>query len=284
MIEAEADPFARPDPQGIVRLGVDTERARRACARFAEMTNALTGAVRRSMPWVLRKRIAVTAEPPRAVLAAEIAAECAHPFHVVSFVVDGAHAGAIVLDAPAIARAIDGVLAGGGGETPKLSQAGLSPAQSALAARIGASVFAGFADALGAWGLRLTSTGDEDLTSVAGLQIACTIAVGEIDDCGNVTILVPAAALEPKPRAKLLPAAPVSAAALGGVHVDVIAELGRVPLSLGRVARLRVGDVLRLPLPVDAPARVHVGGRDLFTGTPTTRGHQIAIDLTRHAA
>jgi flagellar motor switch protein FliM len=55
-----------------------------------------------------------------------------------------------------------------------------------------------------------------------------------------------------------------------------------VKLPLGRIAGLRVGDVLRLPLPVEAPVRLQVGGRALFSGTPTTRGSQIAVDVGGH--
>ena len=97
-------------------------------------------------------------------------------------------------------------------------------------------------------------------------------------------LLVPAGAIETKEVAEAAPpeAGPETQAAVAEVELEVVAELGRVRLMLARIASLRVGDVLRLPLSVDAPARLHVGGHGLFLGTPITRGSQIAIEISGH--
>ena len=114
--------------------------------------------------------------------------------------------------------------------------------------------------------------------------IACALRIGEGDTAGTIVLLVPAGAIETKEVAEASPpeARPETQAAVAEVELEVVAELGRVRLMLARIASLRVGDVLRLPLSVDAPARLHVGGHGLFLGTPITRGSQIAIEISGH--
>lgn len=68
-------------------------------------------------------------------------------------------------------------------------------------------------------------------------------------------------------------------ATLRQVEVDVVAELGRVRLSLSKVARLKVGDTLRLDVPVNADIDVRVADQLLFKGQPTTMGSQLAIHV-----
>ena len=86
---------------------------------------------------------------------------------------------------------------------------------------------------------------------------SCVLTFGEGDRAGRIALLVPASALEAsapavanrKPDARV-------AAALEGVPLEVAAELGRVQMSLAALTQLRVGDVLRLPLPVSTSATV----------------------------
>ena len=71
------------------------------------------------------------------------------------------------------------------------------------------------------------------------------------------------------------------AMALTEVEVDIVAELGKVRLPLEAIASLKVGDVLRLALPLDERARVCAGGAVLFHGRPTASGEVVAVALER---
>lgn len=70
------------------------------------------------------------------------------------------------------------------------------------------------------------------------------------------------------------------AATVREVHVNVVAELGRIKFKLGDLAKLRVGDTLRLDVPVDGDVDVRIESEVLFKGQPRTVGSQIAIQLT----
>ena len=48
-------------------------------------------------------------------------------------------------------------------------------------------------------------------------------------------------------------------------------------MSLGRLSRLAVGDVIRLDVPVSAAVSVRADGQVLLQGHPTTSEGQIAI-------
>lgn len=115
------------------------------------------------------------------------------------------------------------------------------------------------------------------------MLVACALRIGEGDTAGTIVLLVPATAIETKGAVEAEPedASPTQEA-VAEVELEIVAELGRVRLALTRIAKLRVGDVVRLPLSVDAPARLHVGGHGLFLGKPTTRGSQIAVEISGH--
>jgi flagellar motor switch protein FliM len=55
-------------------------------------------------------------------------------------------------------------------------------------------------------------------------------------------------------------------------------------LPLRAIANLKVGDVLRLGLPLDERARVSAGGAELFQGRPTASGDVVAVALERQIA
>ena len=59
----------------------------------------------------------------------------------------------------------------------------------------------------------------------------------------------------------------------------MVAELGRVPMSLGDLGLLQVGDTLRVPVAVNGAVDVRVEDVPLFKGRPTTAGSQLAVRL-----
>ncbi len=68
-------------------------------------------------------------------------------------------------------------------------------------------------------------------------------------------------------------------ATLKEVQVDVIAELGRLVLTLGELTDLKIGDTLRLDVGVNAAIDVRVEDEVVFKGQPTTAGSQLAIEI-----
>lgn len=275
--------------QSLVKLGLASDRARRACDRMTIVQRSLEGAIRRTLPYLVRRKVTVTSEPPRPALEADVIEALARPFHVTPLRVGGSArtSGALVLDGNAIAHGLDGMLGGGRGEVTSLDAAGLSSAQVALAARLARGLVAAFAEVLAAAGTTIEIATDAGARGQQGaVLVACTLRIGEGDEAGTIVLLVPAAAVEVggSVDAARDGAHPGMRAAVVEAELEVVAELGRVRLPISRLVSLCVGDVIRLPLSVDALARLHVGGRALFEGKPTTRGSQIAIEVVGHGA
>lgn len=263
----------------LVRLGLGSDRARRARDVLGAEKRTLEGAVKRTLPYLVRKKIRVEATPPRAVVFGDALSELVAPLHVTPVDIGGAR-GALVLDGRAIAHGLDGVL-GGSGELPELDPSGLSPAQLALSVRLARGLLDGFAPVFAKLGIRLVPVEGDASGAAGGLLVACAVTIGEDDKLGSIVLLVPAGAVpDGQPGvAKPKELEPRTAAALAHVDVDVVAELGRVRLPLRRLANLKVGDVVRLPLPLDTVASVRVSDAVLFRGRPTTSGPQIAIAI-----
>lgn len=273
------------DSNALVKLALAGDRAKKACDRLALEQKGFEAAVKRTLPHLARRKVTVTAAAPRPLLRDELAEITQRPFHVLPLDVGaGPHAaGALVLDAKAIAHGMDGMLGSGNGDLPNLDPNGLSVAQIALANRLARGFVPAFDEVLARVGatLALVEPGTKGAPE-GGVLAACTVKIDEGENEGSVTVLVPVACVATAENSVVTPAAPScreTQAAMDHVELEVIAELGRVKLPLARVAGLKVGDVLRLPLPVEAPVRLQVSGKPLFSGKPTVRGSQIAIDV-----
>ncbi len=274
------------DAQALVKLGLGGDRARRACERLSLEQRALEAAVRRSLPYLARRKIPVTAVAARTALRSEVMDTIARPFYVSPLCVGGGvrPTGALVIDAKAIAHGLDGMLGSGRGGLPELDPVGLSAPQIALAARLARSLVAAFHEVIAPLGAPLAIAGEAPGGQGGAVLIACAVRIGEGETAGTIILLVPAGAIETQGVAEATPpdAGPATRSAIDEVELEIIAELGRVRLALTRIASLRVGDVLRLPLSVDAPTRLHVGGHGLFVGKPTAHGSQIAVEISGH--
>lgn len=265
----------------LVRVGVESERAQRACAALAADKKVFEAAVKRTLPYLGRRKTRVEALEPRATLLGAAISELSGALHVTSLHVGGAR-GALVIDAAAIAHGLSGMLGGVGPATAPPSSM-LSPAQKALAVRMAHGLAESLDSVFGQLGVHIEAAVDEDATQAAGPLVACTVKIGDGAGMGTIVLLLPVAPFAEARGPGAVPADnPVAAAAMSAVEVELAAELGRVPVPLARLATLRVGDVLRLPLPVDSSVRVLSSGRVLFQGKPTTRGGQIAVTLERH--
>lgn len=265
----------------LLRLGLSGERARRAAETLGEKGSALVIALKRTLPYLARRKVDITIEKPRAALLQDVIEELAKPFHVAPFGTTRGN-GALVLDAMAIGTCMDGILGGDGTSAPVISGERLSHAQAALADRIARELVTAFADVLAQLGMRSPEAASKK--SDPGTDSALTSCVLEIGGAGRIALLLPQGAVELLSDAPPRPTAPDARmlAAMGTVPVEVAAELGRMKMSLRALSHLKVGDVLRLPLPVSANARVRVGACVLWQGKPSAIGGRMVVEIDRH--
>jgi flagellar motor switch protein FliM len=226
----------------------------------------------------------------------------------------------LALDAQAIAFLLEGMLGGDGSDTPKLAKKGLSGPQRAFIDRIVGNIVTSVSSSLGkALGLTLTklpqlmnerpadgvvvklpiqfhdtapkvveskkefSLDEFDMPSMRGASSSQNgpeeaTVFGTMFLAISKTALIAARAANLAHRVQQVD--PRLAASLRQVEVNVVAELGRVRLTLGGLSALRVGDTLRLDVPVDGDVEVRVEDQPLFRGQPTTHGSQLAIQVT----
>ncbi|MBM4376315.1 MAG: FliM/FliN family flagellar motor switch protein [Deltaproteobacteria bacterium] len=226
----------------------------------------------------------------------------------------------LALDAAAIAFLLEGMLGGDGSDSPKLAKKGLSAPQRAFIDRIVGNIVTSVSSSLAkALGLSLTklpqlmnerpadgvvvmlpiefhdaapktveskkdfSLDDFEMPSKSGAS-SSPGASGDATVFGTMFIAVSKTALIAARAANLANRVehvdPRLAASLRQVEVSVVAELGRVRLTLGGLSALRVGDTLRLDVPVEGDVDVRVEDQPLFRGQPTTHGSQLAIQVT----
>lgn len=263
-------------------LAVGGGRGRAACARLSELVEELTIALRRAVPFLARRRIDISAEPPRCITFAELAADPTTA-HASAFAVrvpgsDAGLRGLVLLDGSATARILDGVLGGGGLSAPE--PAPLTPAQSALVTRVTVGMVRAFGQVLSArLGIETEPIASKETN--AGLAVAVAL---NIDGGGRVLVVVPLGAVRADEAGSTERVDPSIAAALADVELDVVAELGKVCLSLDALSRLKVGDVVRLTLSLDERARVCAGGALLFHGRPTASGDLVAVAIEARRA
>ncbi|MBM4357977.1 MAG: FliM/FliN family flagellar motor switch protein, partial [Deltaproteobacteria bacterium] len=219
----------------------------------------------------------------------------------------------------AIAFLLEGMLGGDGSDTPKLAKKGLSAPQRAFIDRIAGTIVGGLSVALAkSVGLSLTKlpelvnerSGDGMLVQLSIDFRDTTPKVEEkrefsLDDfnapstrgdkqdsdvpthsgkCfGTAVIAVSKTALNVARAAnqskKVERIDPRVASTMRNVEVDVVAELGRLRVTLGELAHLRVGDTLRLDVPVNGDVELRIASQVVFKGQPTTVGSQLAVQI-----
>jgi flagellar motor switch protein FliM len=269
---------------GLLRFAVEGERVRRAASALERVAPLLASALKRAMPFLASRGASVALSFARAMPIGDLVQDLARPIHATHLVVTpgGSH-GAIILDGGAIAIVLDGVLGGDGSALPPLDAAGLTSPQIALLARVNDSVVRAFSEVLSKkLGLTIQSeTPDADAAIAEGAPVACCLEFGSGEHVGKVVLLLAKEALlgdsEAKEKTERAAHDPRVAAVVGGVELEVVAELARVRMTLGRVSSLKAGDTIRLDVPVGGAVNVRVDGRPLLRGHPTTSAGQMAI-------
>lgn len=269
---APRDAFAAPhDPLAAAAVEMD------------RMGPDLAAALRRAVPFMVRRNVVVSPQPATMTTPAALVGELSAPSHVIYLDLPLGHApGAIVLDAEALTFLLDGALGGDGSAPAPCPPGGLTAAQRALLGRILGGVVSALSAAVAAHGgpalsARRASDDDEPGGDPA---IVLRLRLGREGEHGAVAFLLPRAAFRGDAQAGTAPDIdPRVAAALGAVELDVVVELGRVRIPLRDLAALQVGHVLTVPVAIGGAVPVRVGDRVLFHGLPTTSGSHLSVRL-----
>ena len=276
---------------GLLRFAVEGERVRRAASALEQASPVHASALRRAMPFLSAHGGTVALAFARAVPIGDLLGELQRPLHATHLVLSpGGASGAIILDAGAVSTVLDGVLGGDGSAPATLDPAGLTSPQTALLSRVVNDLTRSFSEVTTKkFGIALRAAPpDADAAIAEGAPVACSLEIGSGAQVGRVILLLPKEALVGAADAQQQAPAPPDpgvVAVLGGVELQIVAELARVRMSLGRLSRLAVGDVIRLEVPVSAAVDVRADGRVLLQGYPTTSEGQIAIRVgRRHTA
>jgi flagellar motor switch/type III secretory pathway protein FliN len=123
------------------------------------------------------------------------------------------------------------------------------------------------------------------------VSLACELAVETPQGTARIILVIPADALATRATAPEPEAAgdPRVARLMDDVEVELVVELGRVALPIGRMASLAVGDTLRLDVPVAGLVSIRASDQELMQGRPTSSAGRIAVKLVtlegaRHAS
>lgn len=277
-----------PQSVQLFRFALEGERVRKASAILERESHRLAAAIRRAVPFLSRRRVPIALAYARAMPVAELLEGLQRPIHATHLVTTpGSARGALLLDANAIAMFLDGVL-GGRGDLPELDPTGLSGPQLALISGLSTSMVRAISEALTpAIGVRLEckAAGVDEATAESA-PIACVLEFGAGDRIGHAVLLLPkevllAAVDQAEPLTGAGPDSRI-ASVLSGVELDLVVDLGRISMPLGRVAALKVGDTLQLDVPVNGTVVVRAEDRELLRGRPTTSGGRIAVKISGH--
>lgn len=276
------------DAAKLLRFAAEGGRVRRAAASLEQASPLLASALRRSMPFLGRHGTPVALCFARAIPIGELLDDLPRPVHATHVVIaPGGTRGAVILDAGAIAMVLDGVLGGDGTAPPQLDASGLSPPQIALASRVIEGVVRSFSEVLSRrFGISLqVSPPDGDDASSETAPVVCSFELGTGAQIGRVMLLIAKEALvggtEERGESPSNAIDPRVAGVVEQVELDLVAELARMKMTLGNLSSLRVGDTIRLDVPVGGAINVRADGRVVLRGHPTTSAGQIAIRIEK---
>jgi flagellar motor switch protein FliM len=268
-------------PANFLRLALEGERTRKAVAACERESHRLIAALRRAVPFLSRRGLAVSLLYAQATPFTDVVGTLKAPFFAVHVTAKPGNArGVLLLDAGANAMLLDGVLGGNGQSIPTLNAAGLTSPQTALVSGLASGIARAFSECLfGAIGVMLeVSPPPGDDAAADSCPIACALEFGANEQVGRVILLLPKEVLLAEPAvATTATLDPRIAAVLEQVEVEIVAELARVRMKVSELVALKVGDTLRLDVPVNGTVTVRAGEKELLRGKPTTLGGRIAV-------
>ena len=274
-------------------------------------------ALRRAVPFLTRRGIAIKPGAPYVVNSNELESELTAPVYLANLASEpGGARAAICLDSHAISFLLEGSLGGDGSDPPKLNPKGLTAPQLAFMDRVFTNIMKCCAETIErSIGLNVKYLPRAQGQRSAGatlvvlpLDFVDEAALEEDDDTdvfgpdntddasddeaeaesatsqGRMLVGLSKNALNRARaahdrRQSTQPVDDRIAATIREVDVDVVAELGRLSLTIGKLMALKVGDTLRLDVPVNGHIILRIDEEVLFRGQPTTTGTQLAIQI-----
>ena len=272
-------------PAGPLGFALEGEAIRRATGVIEREHVRIATALRRALPFLAKREVPLRLAWAHARPVADILSDLARPFHVAHFVVEpGSAPGSLVLDAGAVSLLLDGVLGGDGRALPTLNTSGLTTPQTALVSRTLEGVVRALSEVLAARvGVRIEPVpARTDDQPGEGTPIAGAFSLGSDENPATVILVLPKDALLTREAPVTAPRAaldPRIAQALDDVDLELVVELARVPMKLGDVLGLRVGDTIPVDVPVGSSVSIRADDRTLLRGRPTTAGGRIAVRI-----
>jgi flagellar motor switch protein FliM len=276
----------------LLGLAAEGGRARRGIEFLRGHERKLCGAVRRALPFVARKNMPVKLTEVSASPITELRAKSAQPAAVLELVTEpGGSRAMLMFDGPASAMVLACTLGGSVDALPTLDENGLTAAQQALVFRIAESVANGLSDVLyEIAGVRLSPIGSRRDDDAMGepAPVACTLSIDFGSGVAQLTLAVALDAIAQRASVAERVVEQIDARvaeSMQEVELELIAELARIRMPLGKLASLSIGDVLPLSVKVDDAVAIRADGRVLLHGRPTGVGGQIALRIVDgHAA
>ncbi len=280
------------EPQVRSMLGdaVEGGAQRRVLDAMDERGAEIALAMKRAVPFLMRRSVPLEPEPAKIAVARAIQDELEGPVFGVPLATDpGGSRGLLLFDRGAVAFLLDGALGGVPvDEANELEEEGppkqLTSPQRAVMSRLSEGLLRAVSDALASLGVRLRRLPASSGTPPEGQFAALTFLLGE----GTPRKVVVAVARDALQNAGLglfsdgkqkdMNASRVPAV-LQEVELELVVELGRVRRKLSEVDALKVGDTIRLGVPVRSPVTVQVQGHPILRGRPTTAGTQLAVAI-----
>ncbi|MDR1534545.1 MAG: FliM/FliN family flagellar motor switch protein [Planctomycetota bacterium] len=115
------------------------------------------------------------------------------------------------------------------------------------------------------------------LTVGGRLRFAADLAAGILSIKGAT---MAEASPVPKPGSAKGKADSPELARIGEAEVELQARVGRLTVTLEQLRRLEVGQVVEFPVPVDSPAVLAAGGRDIAVGELVDVGGRVGVRIT----
>jgi flagellar motor switch protein FliM len=243
------------------------------------------------MPFLLRYRAQLV--PGRVEVVADPGGS-SHSSHIPTLTIgissaDARARGSVTLNADAIAFIIEGALGGRGAFWRTPPTLDLTIPQRALLSRITGSLALDFCAAIRQEvGIELSEdSGEVAETTQPGDYLRVTCALDGLPVSATIALTIGAEIIETAAKEhdppELVQGDPKLADALRDVALTITAELGRASIGVGRILKLKVGDVIRLPTATDDSIGVRIGGVEKLTGVPIVSRGQLSVEIrTRH--
>lgn len=265
----------------LLRGNGESAAAKAAATALDRHGRELLVALKRALPFLVRRNATMTVSPSSVTTLDEIDARLVRPSLLFGLGCRNGAPGVLGLDATLLGILIDGVL-GGSGTTAAPTV--LSPGQTALATHIAESMTKSFSDVLqNRLGFSITPVRGDAPRDGAMVALTIEIVVGE--QRGRAILGIAQSAIQVVPTARVSfeapPVEPGVSRAVSAVEIDVSVELGRISICLDRLTSLRSGETLVADIPVGQPVLILAEGQPLFSGHPTAIAGQFAVRIEK---